>query len=228
MEEKEERMENTVTEEVALEGQKTKKSGSLFYVVLAIIFVAFMGFRVIWASNFMRVEVSGASMNQTLKDKEVLLMDIVKDEVEAKSVQRGEIIVVDVSPYGVKDAQGNQVSYIIKRLIAVEGDKVKCKDGQISICYRGTEEYVELDEPYAYYGGMFGYSAKDYDFKEYVVGENEIFFLGDNRLNSVDSRYQEMGGSHLVGSLYKTSDIFGVVPQWAVDNRELFNKLFFL
>ena len=212
----------------AVEVETKKKESPTFYIVLAVIFALFLGFRIIWSNNFMRVEVSGASMNQTLEDKELLIMDLVKDNEEAKRVQRGDIIVIDVSGYGIKDGKGNDVSYLIKRLIAVEGDKVKCVDGQISICYSGTNDYVLLDEPYAYYGGMVGMSARDYDFREYVVGEDEIFFLCDNRLNSVDSRYQEIGGSHLVNKLYKTTDIYGVVPKWAVDNKEILEKLFFL
>ena len=112
---------------------------------------------------------------------------------------------------------------IIKRLIAIEGDKVQCIDGQVSIMYAGTEQYVPLDEPYAYY-------EKDktfYDFEPYEVGEGEIFFLGDNRYNSKDSRYKQEGCSHLTDRLYKRADIVGVVPQWAIEDKEILGKLFF-
>ncbi len=205
------------------DGRK-KRSGYAFYVVIGVIIVLILGFRIWFSNSFGRVEVSGASMNQTLQDGDVLFMRLIHD---GKGLERGDIVVVDVSDYDVSSA-GNKVSFIIKRLIAVEGDRVKCKDGKISICYAGTEEYVLLDEPYAYYDGVTGKDAYDYDFKEYTVGEGEIFFLGDNRHNSVDSRYQEAGGSHLNGALYKATDVYGVVSQWAVDNRELLDMLFFL
>ena len=74
---------------------------------------------------------------------------------------------------------------------------------------------------------MPGRDETDYDFHEYTGGEGEIFFLGDNRLNSVDSRYQEWGGSHLNVALYKATDVQGVVSQWAVDNKEFLDILFF-
>ena len=207
-----------------IEPQEKKKSGAWFYVFLAVV-VLFLGFRIWFSSQFVRVEVSGSSMSQTLNDKDVLFMNIVKN---GEGLQRGDVIVVNVSGYGIKDIHGNEVSYLIKRLIAVEGDKVKCKDGQISIMYSGTNEYVLLNESYAYYGGMPGQDATDYDFSEYVVGEGEIFFLGDNRLNSVDSRYKESSGSHLIGRLYETTDVYGVVPTWAMEYKDILCNLFFL
>ena len=215
-------MQNT---EMSLNEEEPKKrSGYTFYIVLAVIVLAILGFRFWFSSHFGRVEVSGNSMNQTLQDGESLLLEFVKD---GEGLERGDVIVVDVTPYDFSTSQGGQVSFLIKRLIAMEGDKVKCTDGQISICYAGTVEYVPLEEPYAYYGGMLGMDQTDYDFAEYTVGEGEIFFLGDNRLNSVDSRYQERGGSHLKNALYKATDVYGVVPGWALEHRTLLNKLLF-
>ena len=66
------------------------------------------------------------------------------------------------------------------------------------------------------------------DFEEYEVGEGEIFFLGDNRQNSLDSRYkEEYGGSHLSNGLYKAEDIYGVVPDWAIAYKTPLEWLFF-
>lgn len=214
---------NTPSDE-GKKSRRAKRSDIIFYTVMAVLFVTIIGLR-LWVSNaFGRVEVSGTSMCQTLQDGDILTMNLIKD---GKGLERGDIIVINVSEYDLKDSKGNAINFLIKRLIAVEGDKVKCTDGQISICYAGTEEYVLLDEPYAYYGGWAGKDQTDYDFREYTVGEGEIFFLGDNRLNSVDSRYQEFGGSHLNGKLYKATDVQGVVSQWAVDNKAFFDILFF-
>lgn len=207
-----------------LEPQGKKRSDYGFYIVLAAVLLLIVGFRFWWSNNFGGVEVDGSSMNQTLQHGETLLMQFERD---GEGLERGDVIVLDVSDYGFKNGQGDTISFLIKRLIAIEGDKVKCTDGQISICYAGTTEYVLLDEPYAYYGGMVGRDQTDYDFAEYTVGEGEIFFLGDNRLNSVDSRYQERGGSHLEGKLYKATDVYGVVPDWAIEHREIIANIFF-
>lgn len=196
--------------------QKCSKGNIIFYSILAVMLVAVFGFRIYWQNNFGGVVVDGASMNQTLQSGDKLLMKYLKD---VDDLEYGDVIVVKVTEY--EEFKDSNTEYLIKRLIAMEGDKVRCTDGQVEICYAGTVEYVLLDEPYAYYTNVNGY-----DFAEYEVGEDEIFFLGDNRNNSCDSRYKESGGSHL-DYLYKESDVYGVVSDWAIENRSWLSKIFF-
>lgn len=204
-------------------GEKESSWWWLLIVALCCVLAVF-GVRQYFSSNYGGVVVDGASMDKTLADGQQLLMEYVDDGREAK---RGDIIVLDVSKHPEiveynKKHPNNQISFLIKRLIAIEGDKVMCTDGQISICYAGTSEWVLLDEPYAYY-----INREVYDFKEpYVLEENEIFFLGDNRNNSLDSRYNE-GYSHLENDLYTFDEIYGIVPDWAVKYRKLFDFLLF-
>jgi signal peptidase I len=197
-------------------GYRDEKDNGGFFIFLAIVILGILLFRAYWTNNFGGVVVEGRSMNETLYSGEKLLMEYADDNTE---FSHGDVIVVYVGGY--EECSSISGGYLIKRLIALEGDKLYCTDGQIYICYKDTEQYVPLDEPYAYYTNRDGY-----DFKEYVVGEGEIFFLGDNRNNSRDSRYQEENGSHIKG-LYKEADIYGVVPQWAIDNHSIFEKIFF-
>ncbi|MBQ8291172.1 MAG: signal peptidase I [Clostridia bacterium] len=201
---------------------KERKSNARFFCALLAIFIVFVSFRGWWTSSYGGVIVDGLSMRTTLSDGQRLLMRYADKRHKA---ERGDIIVIYVGGYA--ECQSVKGDYLIKRLIAKEGDKVKCTDGQIEIKYAGTSEYTLLFEPYAYYGDY----KKEYDFDEYTVGAGEIFFLGDNRSGkgtSVDSRYyQYPSGSHLTDRLYKESDVYGVVPDWAVENSEILSKIFF-
>jgi signal peptidase I len=197
-------------------GFKERRSNTYFYTVLLVLLLAVFAFRLYWENTFGGVVVDGASMERTLQSGDKLLMKYLKD---VDDLDYGDVIVVDVSAY--KDCAGVRGSYLIKRLIAKEGDKVKFENGNMYIWYAGTDGYVLLDEPYAYYSNKSVYKCS-----EYIVGENEIFFLGDNRNNSCDSRFKEISGSHL-GYLYKETDVYGIVPEWAMEKRDLLEKIFF-
>ncbi len=208
--------------------QKERRGNFRFAAVLFALALAFFGFRLYWVSHYSGVRVDGPSMLNTLHHGDRLVMRLVDDDRPAK---RGEIIVVDVRGYEEvqeknegKDPE-NQLKFIIKRLIATEGDVVKCTAGQVEIKYAGDEEFTPLNEPYARYESQT--KKAEYTFAEYTVGEGEVFFLGDNRNNSIDSRYNQENGSNLHGRLYQAKDIVGVVPAWAVENQSILEKIFF-
>lgn len=176
-----------------------------------------------WYSAFGGVQVDGDSMLNSFRSGEYLLVRYFE---EGDELPYGSVIVVDVGHYPEVQAHNAAhpsqppTKYLIKRLIAKEGDRVRCQNGVVQVWYAGTDGYQYLDEPYARYT-----NAYEYDFDEYVVGEGEIFFLGDNRNISLDSRYKE-NMSHIDG-LYKETDIYGVVPEWAVKHKDVLAKIFF-
>lgn len=137
---------------------------------------------------FEPVLVQGDSMNNTLSSDERLI--VYKLGYYFSEPQRGDIIVLQYQKGAVeyipflknvtflkKMLPGiNEVDFI-KRVIALPGDVVDIKDGYV---YINNEK---LEEPYAK-----GYTDS-YDLKvPFVVGEGEVFVLGDNRQNSRDSR----------------------------------------
>ena len=165
---------------------KERRSNARFFVIVVACILLLLGFRWWWTSTFGGVVIDGSSMNPTLYHGEKLLMKYTDEESEVK---RGDVIVVYVGDY--EECRTVSSGFLIKRLIAIEGDVVKCIDGQVYIMYAGTDEYVALDEPYAYY--RTEETKANYDFGPYEVGEGEIFFLGDNRNNSTDSRNPSVG-----------------------------------
>ena len=197
---------------------KERRLSDYLTYALLVVFVLLLSLIGWWTSSFGGVVVDGNSMNKTLFDGDKFLMRY----VDGHQAKHGDVIVIYVGDY--EECQSVKGQYIIKRLIAKEGDKVRCEDGQIEIQYAGKSEWTKLEEPYAYYANY----QTDYDFAEYTVGEGEIFFLGDNRSShgsSLDSRFQE-GLSHL-DRLYKEENIYGIVPEWAIEYQDILLKIFF-
>ena len=141
-------------------GVQERRSNTRFFAWIFLFFLFFGGLRMYWTDNFGGVQIDGASMNNTLFDGEQLLMKYSDDGKDAK---RGDVIVVYVGDYAECASVGS--GYLIKRLIAIEGDTVKCVDGQVYIQYAGSEGYQEVDEPYAHYRS--DYDKVNYDFGHY-------------------------------------------------------------
>lgn len=195
---------------------KERRQTSLFILLCAFVVLFFIGARAYWDSVFSGVLVSGPSMERTLQNGDKLL---VKSTGWWNQPDYGDVIIVWVADYEEWKPRGEQ--RIIKRLIAKEGDSVYAKDGTVYLKKAGESAYTALYEPYAYYSS----DKLFYDFSVYTVGAGEIFFLGDNRFGSQDSRYQENASQ--LDYLYKASDIIGTVPEWAIANKTILEKIFF-
>ena len=111
-------------------------------------------FVLVYINQFRVVIVSGVSMEPTLKNRSIHL---IKRE---SSYKRDDIIVFK---------KGNET--IIKRIVAINNDKVGLREGKILINSVEQKYYI--------------YDGKNI---EYDIEPNQVFVLGDNTYNSVDSR----------------------------------------
>ena len=173
--------------------RNASRAAQIFSCVLIVVLCGFFLFHIWFLNHYVLVEVDGDSMQETLQDGDFLYIEI------GRTAERGNIIVIDVTPAVGKDDSGNNTLYI-KRLIAKGGDVVRCDNGVVSVRYAGENEFTVQDEPYAL--------GSPRDFGPVEVGEGEVFFLGDNRENSKDS-------GNFLGCLPE-ENILGVVPEWSV------------
>ena len=145
--------------------------GILLWIV-EIFIVLLLAFVLVYCAG-MRVSVVGNSMESTLSDGSVVLVN--RFVYNIKEPKAGDVIVFLPN--------GNEKShYYIKRVIGVPGDKVQIKNG---LLYVNGELYDVEDTETIKNAGL----AED----EITVGEDEYFVLGDNRNSSEDSRYANIG-----------------------------------
>lgn len=125
---------------------------------------------------FAPVSVEGDSMNPTLEHEDRLLLN------KVSSVNRFDIVVFP--------APGDPSKQYIKRVIGLPGDEIDYRNQELFINNELIDEtYVDLSqeslEAAAYYNGDFSLASLQ---GVESVPEGMFFVLGDNRVNSKDSR----------------------------------------
>ena len=145
--------------------------------------------------------VKGASMEPNFHDHEYLIIDEIS--YRFKDPGRGDIIVFR---YPV-----NPQEYFIKRIVALPGEKVQIKEGQVTIYDNVSLDGKVLDESY------LSDEIKTYSLSDKIVnlGEGEYFVLGDNRNSSKDSRsFGNVNESFIIGKV--------LLRGWPFDRINLF------
>lgn len=114
--------------------------------------------------------VEGPSMRPTLVNGERLIVN--KFVYRFKTPERGEVIVFRYPRDPSRD--------FIKRVIAIPGDTIEIKDGRVFVNGQLMNENYILEKTRGSYPLA-------------TVPEGHIFVMGDNRNNSEDSRFKDVG-----------------------------------
>ncbi len=169
-------------------GNKTKKGSVLREVlgtsvyILVVLLVAYVVVHYVGQ----RTEVIGESMELTLMDGDNLLVD--KLSYRFHDPERFDIVVF---PYRYE-----KHTYYIKRVIGLPGETVQIdEEGNIYINGEKLEEYY----------GREVIKNPERAIEPVLLGDDEYFVLGDNRNNSRDSRWEDVGNikkSELTGKVF--------------------------
>lgn len=147
--------------------------------LIAVVFTMFI---------FQSYEVDGPSMQHTLEHQDRLIVYKLPRTVSRVTgkpyiPKRGEVVVFDRAELADSSHEGGK--QLIKRVIGLPGDRVVVRNGQLSIYNVEHPNGYNPDEGMPYASNITT-TLGDVDL---VVPENELFLVGDNRLNSLDSRY---------------------------------------
>lgn len=116
----------------------------------------------------------GQSMDPTLSGGDTVLINTLSYQIGHPG--RGDVICF--SPGGTRNSHTS-----IKRVIGLPGETIQIVEGMIQI--DGKTYIEEKNYPLMTNAGMAD--------KEITLGDNEYFVLGDNRNNSEDSRFTQIG-----------------------------------
>ncbi|WP_252195565.1 signal peptidase I [Bacillus mycoides] len=133
------------------------------------ILCAIIGVAMIKTFIFAPFVVEGASMQPSLLNNDRIVVN--KIMMEFSSVKYGDVVVIK---------KPDDPKYYVKRVIGLPNDTIKVENGILYI------NNTEQEEGYLDHTLLEEYKQLNYPVTE--IPSHKVFVMGDNRLNSIDSR----------------------------------------
>jgi len=145
-------------------------------IIVGILFITFVGQRTV---------VYGMSMSPTLANGDQLVIEKISPKVGG--IKHGDIVTINI--HGLLE-EGKD--YLIKRVIAVEGDTLRIGNGMVFLNGEPLQEsYIRGD-----------YTYEERLTSEITIEKGQVFVMGDNRLKGGSNDSRSLG-------VFSTSQISG-------------------
>ena len=174
---------------------KNARADRSFTLILAILVAIAFTVCLLFTHVFFLVRVDGISMEKTFYTGEALIVN------RKTPFTYGDVVIIDKGEH-----------LIIKRVIALEGDSVRIEDGKVYLTKNGQTEEL-LVEDYVNEQNVTYTSGKT----EWTVGKGQVFYMGDNREFSRDSRRD---------GCCSVKKVLGVVENYAINMKAFTTWLF--
>ena len=158
--------------------------------ILLVIGIAYFGIN----NCLVKCTMVGDSMQPALENNDKVLIN--KLVYKLTGPKRNDVVAYNLS--------SGHSNFAIKRVIGLPGERIQIKDGKVYINGEVLKEDIEVEDMKT--GGL----AEE----EITLEDNEYFVLGDNRNNSEDSRFSEIGTivkQQIIGKVWLELDSYNIV-----------------
>lgn len=158
------------------------------FILLLAPFIAIL----LTAFVFQSYQVDGPSMETTLNNNDRLIVwklprTWARITGHNYVPQRGDVIIFNEANLG-SAGTGTGAKQLIKRVIGLPGDKVTIQNGKY-VVYNAKHPSGFQPDAQASYGKVIGDTEPETSTTSWDVGASSVFVSGDNRPDSLDSRY---------------------------------------